>query len=197
MVRTRSFMGCTNFAVSLSAGQLTSRLSEDTELMARAVCLNANVILRTFVKTMGTIYFMSCLSWKLTLLVLMETPFTAVLQKVYSAYDLVRTEPEGRCGGGSFLLLMSNLHVLSPVQRLSLELQNSLAEAREAVTEVVSGIRVVQSFNAEKHEARRYGNLLKDMSTLKIRQKTAEAAYLIAKRVSFIMLSVGGTIPRL
>lgn len=88
-------MGCTNVAVSLSAGQLTSRLSEDTELMARTVCLNANVILRTFVKTMGTIYFMSSLSWKLTLLVLMETPFTAFLQKVYSAYDLVRTEPEG------------------------------------------------------------------------------------------------------
>lgn len=87
---------------------------------------------------------------------------------------------------------MSNLRVLSPVQRLSLELQNSLAEAREAVTEVVSGIRVVQSFNAEKHEARRYGNLLKDMSALKIRQKTAEAAYLIAKRVSFITLSTGG-----
>lgn len=93
-------MGCTNFAVSLSAGQLTSRLSEDTELMARTVCLNANVILRTFVKTMGTVYFMSCISWKLTLLVLMETPFTAVLQKVYSAYDLVQTEPEGRRGGG-------------------------------------------------------------------------------------------------
>lgn len=184
-------MGCTNFAVSLSAGQLTSRLSEDTELMARTVCLNANVILRTFVKTMGTVYFMSCLSWKLTLLVLMETPFTAVLQKVYSAYDLVQTEPEGPCGG-SFLLLMSNLHVLCPVQRLSLELQNSLAEAREAVTEVVSGIHVVQSFNAEKHEARRYGNLLKDMSTLKIRQKTAEAAYLIAKRVSFINTQNGG-----
>lgn len=65
------------------------------------------------------------------------------------------------------------------------------------MTEVLSGIRVVQSFNAEKHEVRRYGNLLKDMSTLKIRQKTAEAAYLIAKRVSFITLAMGGIIPRL
>lgn len=76
-------------APALCAGQLTSRLSEDTVLMARTVCLNANVMLRTFIGTMGTIYFMMTLSWKLTLVVLMETPVTAALQKVYSAYDQV------------------------------------------------------------------------------------------------------------
>lgn len=81
--------GCSNFALALCAGQLTSRLSEDTVLMARTVCLNANVMLRTFIRTMGTIYFMMSLSWKLTFIVLMETPVTAVLQKVYSAYDQV------------------------------------------------------------------------------------------------------------
>lgn len=68
-----------------------------------------------------------------------------------------------------------------------------MAEAREAVTETLSGIRVVQSFNAEKHEARRYGNLLKKISTLKIRQGTAKAACLVAERVSLITLSLGGT----
>lgn len=82
--------------------------------MARTVCLNANVILRTFVRTMGTIYFMTSLSWKLTLLVLMETPFTALLEKVHSAYDQVKMEPEGR-GGGLFPPFMSNLHLLSSV----------------------------------------------------------------------------------
>lgn len=61
-----------------------------------------------------------------------------------------------------------------------------MAEASEAVTEAVSAIRVVQSFNAGKHEARRYGNLLKHINTLKIRQGTARAVYLVARRVRSI-----------
>uniref|UniRef100_H3BZ95 Transporter associated with antigen processing, subunit type a n=1 Tax=Tetraodon nigroviridis TaxID=99883 RepID=H3BZ95_TETNG len=150
------------FFESVKTGELTSRLSEDTVLMARTVCLNANVMLRTFIQTVGTIYFMMSLSWKLTCLVLMETPLTAALQRVYSAYDL----------------------------RLSLVLQNSMAEASEAVTEAVSGIRVVQSFNAGKHEARRYGNLLMKINTLKIRQGAATAVYGLARRLIGLAMQV-------
>uniref|UniRef100_A0A674MSC9 Transporter associated with antigen processing, subunit type a n=1 Tax=Takifugu rubripes TaxID=31033 RepID=A0A674MSC9_TAKRU len=142
------------FFETVKTGQLTSRLSEDTTLMAKTVCLNANVLLRTFIRTMGTIYFMMSLSWKLTLLVLMETPVTGLIEKVYDTY----------------------------YQRLSLALQNSLAKAGEAVTEAVSGIRVVRSFKAEKHEACRYGNLLKDINTTKTRQGTARAVCLLAQR---------------
>ena len=63
-----------------------------------------------------------------------------------------------------------------------------MAEASEAVTEAVSSIRVVKSFNAEKHEARRYGNLLKDINALKVRQGAAKAAHLLARRVSVATL---------
>lgn len=78
------------------------------------------------------------------------------------------------------------------LQRLSLALQNSMAKASEAVTEAVSGICVVRSFNAEKHEVCRYSNLLKDMNRLKIRRETAKAVCLLAQRVRLIMLSMGG-----
>lgn len=78
------------FAFTFCAGQLTSRLSEDTNLMARTVCLNANVMLRTFIWTVGTMYFMMRLSWKLTFLVLLETPVTGLIQKLYDAYDQVK-----------------------------------------------------------------------------------------------------------
>lgn len=74
-------------------------------------------------------------------------------------------------------------------QRLSLALQNSVAKASEAVTEALSGIRVVRCFNAEKHEVRRYGKLLKDINTLKISRETAKAVNLIAERVH---LTAGG-----
>lgn len=186
---------CRNSAFTLCAGQFTSRLSEDTVLMARTVCLNANVILRTFIKTMGTIYFMTGLSWKLTCLVLMETPVTAALQKVYSAYDQVKMGDgdvdlhKVLCQHRRRLFLGVQPPCSCPLcQRLSLALQNSMAAASEAVTESVSAIRVVKSFNAQKHEARRYGNLLKDINSLKIRQGTATAACLVAQRVSSVIL---------
>lgn len=82
--------------------------------MARTVCLNANVMLRTFIKTVGTVYFMTSLSWKLTCLVLMETPVTALLQKVYSAYDQVKmAQDEADLRRRS----VSNLRLLVPSPR--------------------------------------------------------------------------------
>lgn len=81
--------------LTFCAGQLTSRLSEDTMLMAKTISLNANVLLRTFIKTLGTMYFMMTLSWKLTLLVLVETPVTGLIQKVYNAYYQVNMAQEG------------------------------------------------------------------------------------------------------
>ena len=57
--------------------------------MARAVALNVNVLLRTLIKTVGMLSLMMSLSWKLTLLMLMETPVTGLLQGVYDNYYLV------------------------------------------------------------------------------------------------------------
>lgn len=68
-------------------------------------------------------------------------------------------------------------------QRLSLAMQDSMALANEAANEVVSGIRVVRSFNTEKHETRRYDNCLMDTHKLSIRQSTVRAVYLLARRV--------------
>lgn len=60
--------------------------------MARTVCLNANVLLRTFIKTVGMISLMMSLSWKLTLLVLMETPITGLIQNIYDTKYQVQQE---------------------------------------------------------------------------------------------------------
>lgn len=68
------------------AGEITSRLSKDTDLMAKTVCLNVNVMLRTLIKTLGVIYFMLNLSWKLTFLVLMEVPLTGLVQNIYDKH---------------------------------------------------------------------------------------------------------------
>lgn len=67
-------------------GEITSRLSGGTDSMAKTVCLNVNVLLRTFIMTLGIIYFMMNLSWKLTFLVLMETPVTGLIQNMYNTH---------------------------------------------------------------------------------------------------------------
>lgn len=58
--------------------------------MGETVCLNVNMLLRTFIKTMGMIYLMMNLSWKLTFLVLMETPITGLLQNMYDTHYQVK-----------------------------------------------------------------------------------------------------------
>lgn len=62
-------------------------------------------------------------------------------------------------------------------------MQDLMAHANEAANEVVSSIRVVRSFNTEKHEAHRYDGHLMDIHKLKTRQSTVRAVYLLARRV--------------
>lgn len=150
------------FFETIKTGEITSRLSKDTTLMGRTVCLNVNVLLRTFIKTVGMISLMMSLSWKLTFLVLMETPITGLIQNIYDTH----------------------------YQRLSLAMQDSMALANEAANEVVSGIRVVRSFKTEKHEARRYDNRLMDIHNLKTRRDIVSAVYLLGRRLTGLVMQV-------
>ena len=58
-----------------------------------------------------------------------------------------------------------------------------MAKANETVNEAVSAIRVIRSFNTEKHEARRYDDHLMEIRVLVARRDAATAIYLLARRV--------------
>uniref|UniRef100_A0A3Q1FL28 Transporter associated with antigen processing, subunit type a n=1 Tax=Acanthochromis polyacanthus TaxID=80966 RepID=A0A3Q1FL28_9TELE len=73
---------------------------------------------------------------------------------------------------------------------LSLAMQDSMALANEAANEVVSGIRVVQSFNTKTHEACRYDNRLMDIHKLKTRRDTVRAIYLLVRRLTGLGMQV-------
>ncbi|XP_068189135.1 antigen peptide transporter 2a [Antennarius striatus] len=143
-------------------GEITFRLSENTKTMGRTVCLNINVLLRTIIKTLGVIYFMMALQWKLTFLVLLETPIIVLIQKIHDKHH----------------------------QRLSLAVQDAMALANDAAKEAVSGIRVVRSFRAEKHEAHRYDDRLTNIHTLKFRQSTVTIVYLLIRRLTGLCMQV-------
>uniref|UniRef100_A0A8C1D1H4 ABC-type antigen peptide transporter n=1 Tax=Cyprinus carpio carpio TaxID=630221 RepID=A0A8C1D1H4_CYPCA len=150
------------FFETIKTGEITSRLSTDTTLMSRAVALNVNVLLRTMIKTLGMLYLMLSLSWKLTLLMLMETPMTGLLQNIYDTH----------------------------YQKLSKEVQDSIAQANETAGEAVSGIRTVKSFRTELGEAHRYNVRLMKTHNLKTRRDTVRAIYLLVRRMTEVGMKV-------
>ncbi|KAK0145804.1 Antigen peptide transporter 2 [Merluccius polli] len=143
-------------------GELTTRLAEDTARMGRTVALNINVLLRTLILTLGVVSLMLSLSWSLTLLVLLETPVAALIERLYNTYN----------------------------QRILEKLRDSVARANAAANEAVSGVWLVRSFHAERGEARRYDDRLMDTHHLKTRRDTARAVYLLARRLSGLAMQL-------
>ncbi|XP_060754915.1 antigen peptide transporter 2-like [Neoarius graeffei] len=150
------------FYETTKTGDITSRLSTDTNLMAQAVALNVNVLLRTLIKTLGMLYLMCGLSWKLTVLTLLETPLNGLLQNIYDTH----------------------------YQRLSKKVQDSIARANDAAGEAVSSIRTVKSFNAKQSEKCRYDERLMDTHNIKTRRDTVRALYLLVRRLTELGVKV-------
>nr|XP_028573572.1 antigen peptide transporter 2-like [Podarcis muralis] len=144
------------FFQEVKTGDLTSRLSRDTTMMSRWVPLNANIFLRSLFKVCGLCAFMLGLSWRLTLLTLVEVPVMLAAQKVYDARYKV--------------LLQA--------------IQDSLARSGEVVRETVSSVETVRSFATEEEESERYDAALAETHRLKDRRDWERAVYLLLRRVS-------------
>uniref|UniRef100_A0A8D0G9T4 Transporter 2, ATP binding cassette subfamily B member n=1 Tax=Sphenodon punctatus TaxID=8508 RepID=A0A8D0G9T4_SPHPU len=136
-------------------GDLTSRLSTDAAMMSRSVPANANIFLRSLVKALGLYGFMLGLSWRLTLLTLIESPLTMAAQKLYDARH----------------------------QAVLRAIQDSMARSGEVVRECVSSIETVRSFATEEEEAGRYDAALAETHRLKNRRDLERAIYLLFRRL--------------
>uniref|UniRef100_A0A8C7E417 TAP2 n=1 Tax=Naja naja TaxID=35670 RepID=A0A8C7E417_NAJNA len=144
------------FFQEVKTGALASRLSKDTTMMSRSVPLNTNVFLRTLIKTLGLYGFMIGLSWRLTLLMLIETPLMMTVQKVYNARR----------------------------QALLKAIQDSVAHSEEVVHEVISSMETVHSFATEEKESQRYEASLEDTCRLKNQRDLERIVYILVVRVS-------------
>ncbi|XP_051728339.1 antigen peptide transporter 2-like isoform X1 [Ctenopharyngodon idella] len=143
-------------------GDLTSRLSVDTKLMSQSVAMNVNILLRSLIKSVGVLYLMVSLSWKLTLVTFIEAPLIAITQKIYNTH----------------------------YEQLSKEVQDSVARANETAGEAVAGVRTVRSFRMESSEACRYDERLTDTHNLKTRRDTVRAVYLLVRRLMSLGIQV-------
>uniref|UniRef100_A0A2K6PR01 Antigen peptide transporter 2 n=1 Tax=Rhinopithecus roxellana TaxID=61622 RepID=A0A2K6PR01_RHIRO len=120
------------FFQEAKTGELNSRLSSDTTLMSNWLPLNANVLLRSLVKVVGLYGFMLSISPRLTLLSLLDMPFTIAAEKLYNTRH----------------------------QAVLREIQDAVARAGQVVREAVGGLQTVRSFGAEEHEVCRYKEAL-------------------------------------
>ncbi|CAI5438864.1 unnamed protein product [Caenorhabditis angaria] len=119
-------------------GEICSRLSADCQTMSNTLSLYMNVLTRNLTMLFGSLIFMFTLSWKLSMITLINIPIIFLVNKIFGVwYDT-----------------------------LSEETQNSVAKANDVAEEVLSSIRTVKSFACENFESNRFMQFLN--VTLKI-----------------------------
>ena len=67
-------------------GNITSRLTSDTTKMSDQLTLNLNIFLRSSARALGCLVFMFSLSWKMTIVVLLEVPIIGLITHYYGKY---------------------------------------------------------------------------------------------------------------
>ncbi|CAD6196304.1 unnamed protein product [Caenorhabditis auriculariae] len=109
-------------------GEICSRLSADCQTMSNTLSLYMNVLTRNLTMLFGSLIFMFTLSWRLSMITLINIPIIFLVNKIFGVwYD-----------------------------KLSEETQNSVAKANDVAEEVISSIRTVKSFACEKFESSRF-----------------------------------------
>jgi len=110
-------------------GEITSRITNDVTLIQNTVTNSVASLLQSIVQFFGALALMIAVSWQLSGLALLLVPAVTVLGMVF-----------GRL-----------------IRRISIEVQDRLADASSVLEETVSGVRVVQSFGREPYEIGRFG----------------------------------------
>lgn len=67
-------------------GEITSRLTADTQTMSDTIALNVNVFLRNIVQMGGSMLFMLTLCWKLSMIPFIVVPIIMVASKIFGVY---------------------------------------------------------------------------------------------------------------
>ncbi len=109
-------------------GELMSRLSSDCATLQNTVSVNVSMTLRNIGQVVGGLAFMFYTSWKLSLMMLVLIPPTALAAAIFG----------------------------KRIRKYAKEFQASLAEASIVAEETIFGVRTVKSFVQERNEIKRY-----------------------------------------
>ncbi len=139
-------------------GELMSRLSSDCATLQNTVSVNVSMTLRNVGQVVGGLAFMFYTSWKLSLIMLVLIPPTALAAAVFG----------------------------KRIRKNAKEFQASLAEASIVAEETIFGIRTVKSFVQEQNEINRYREtLLQALEFARFRVRAITEFMTIATVVGF------------
>jgi subfamily B ATP-binding cassette protein MsbA len=138
-IRAQLFASLVNLSLDFHGrtrvGELVSRLSSDVTLVRTMLTQTVTTLLSNLIGLVGAIVILFTLSPTLLLVALVLTPTLLLIAIVF-----------GR-----------------PLQRVSTEVQDSIARSTTTAEETLSGIRVVKSYVREAYEMQRYGRDLDDV----------------------------------
>ncbi|XP_069491390.1 antigen peptide transporter 1-like isoform X2 [Ambystoma mexicanum] len=120
------------FFDTLSTGEITSRITTDTNTMSESLSQNLSLLMWYFMRVTSLYVFMLWMSWKLALFTLVGLPIILVIPKLSGTFQ----------------------------QNLSKQVQESLSKANHVASETFSNMKTVRSFANEDGEAKRYAEKL-------------------------------------
>ncbi|XP_051887863.1 ABC-type oligopeptide transporter ABCB9-like isoform X2 [Pristis pectinata] len=149
-----------SFFDSHQTGELTSLLTSDTTVVSDIISQNAVVFLRYMIKAFETVVLMTIISWRLSMILIIELP----------------------------ILLMFSRYLGSYYKKLAQHIQQALAKANNTAEENISGIKTVRSFGNEEMETNFYTEQLNDMYNLNKKQALLASCYSwYSKNISFTL----------
>jgi len=113
-------------------GDMTSRLTSDTQVIQNAVTSNISMLVRYLVQILVSVIILFILSWQLSLVMFAVVPFVAIGAVIYGKY----------------------------IQKLQKEFQDNLAAATSVAEEVISNVRTVRAFSKEARSQELYGQAI-------------------------------------
>ncbi|XP_067865025.1 ABC-type oligopeptide transporter ABCB9-like [Heterodontus francisci] len=146
---------------TVHTGDITSRITMDTNTMSESLT-EINMLMWNLMRALCLLTFMFSLSCKLTICTLIGIPIMVIIPQFTGKY----------------------------YQKLSVEVQESLAKANDVAVETFSSMKTVRSFANEDGESRRYGERLEDTFRLNKKEAVACAGFMSTYSLLDMMLKV-------
>jgi ATP-binding cassette, subfamily B, bacterial MsbA len=140
-------------------GEITSRLTSDIATIQTAVSTVAVQLVSQSVSLLGGMIVLFVINARLTLVMLAVLPAVIIASAVF-----------GR-----------------RLRRISTAFQDELALANARAEEAIAGIRVVQSFTAERAESARYGDAIRDAFASALRRARVRAVFVPSVFTAFLL----------
>ncbi|XP_069491387.1 antigen peptide transporter 1-like isoform X1 [Ambystoma mexicanum] len=151
------------FFDTLSTGEITSRITTDTNTMSESLSQNLSLLMWYFMRVTSLYVFMLWMSWKLALFTLVGLPIILVIPKLSGTFQ----------------------------QNLSKQVQESLSKANHVASETFSNMKTVRSFANEDGEAKRYAEKLHETYQLNKMEAATYAGVMWTNSFSGLALKVG------